>query len=137
MRKAKFVSDWHTLTLAQTALAYFIDDGGFARHLRRANRIYHERHDMLIEAVSRDFADHLELMPSTTGLHIAALARTASARRIADVTHRAAGADVEIQTLSQFAVRGIERAGIVLGFGAIQTALIGDGLRRLRKCFDK
>ena len=92
---------------------------------------------MLIEAVSRDFADHLELMPSTTGLHIAALARTASVRRIADVTHRAAGADVEIQALSQFAVRGIERAGIVLGFGAIQTALIGDGLRRLRKCFDK
>src|SRR5205807_2585607 len=86
VHKAKFVSDWHTPTLAQTALAYFIDDGGFARHIRRINRIYRERHEMLVKAVSRDFYDHLELIPSTTGLHIAALARAASVEQIAAVT---------------------------------------------------
>ena len=73
LHKAKFVSDWHSSTLVQAALARFIDDGAFARHVRRATAIYRERHEMLADAISRDFADHLELIPSTTGLHLTAL----------------------------------------------------------------
>jgi GntR family transcriptional regulator/MocR family aminotransferase len=136
VHKAKFVSDWHTPTLAQTALADLIDDGGFARHIRRVNRIYHARHEMLVKAVRREFDDHLELIPSTTGLHIAALARTASVKQIAAVARRGAGAGVAIQTLSSFALRGTERAGVVLGYGTIPTGLIEEGLRRLRRYFD-
>ena len=34
MHKAKHLSDWHTSTLAQAALARFIDDGGFGNHWR-------------------------------------------------------------------------------------------------------
>ena len=70
LHKAKFVSDWHSPTLVQAALARFIDDGAFARHVRRATAIYRERHEMLTDALSRDFADLLELVPSTTGLHL-------------------------------------------------------------------
>ena len=35
VRKAKFVADWHTATTTQSALAAFIDSGGFARHIRK------------------------------------------------------------------------------------------------------
>src|SRR5882762_8162131 len=35
VHKAKAVSDWHTATPLQMALARFIDDGGFARHIRK------------------------------------------------------------------------------------------------------
>jgi GntR family transcriptional regulator/MocR family aminotransferase len=136
IHKATFVSHWHTPTLAQTALAHLIDDGDFARHIRRANRIYRERHAMLVKAISRDFDDHLRLIPSTTGLHVAALARTASVEQIASVANRAANAGVAIQTLSSFAMRGAGRAGVVLGYGGIATGQMQEGLRRLRRCFD-
>jgi hypothetical protein len=56
------------------------------------------------------------LIPSTTGLQLAALARTASVQQIAGMARRAAAAAVAIQTLSPLAVRGTGRAGIVLGF---------------------
>ena len=79
LHKAKFVSDWHSSTLAQAALARFIDEGAFARHVRRVSAIYRERHQILADAISRDFAEHLELIPSTTGLHLTALARRMSA----------------------------------------------------------
>jgi GntR family transcriptional regulator/MocR family aminotransferase len=79
LHKAKFVSDWHTATLAQAALGRLIDDGGFALHIRRATRIYGERHELVVNALTRDFAKHLDLIPSTTGLHVAAPA--ASRRR--------------------------------------------------------
>ena len=92
LHKAKFVSDWHSSILAQAALARFIDDGAFARHVRRMTATYRERHKMLADAVSRDFADHLELVPSTTGLHLTALARRMSADQIAAVARRAPNA---------------------------------------------
>jgi GntR family transcriptional regulator/MocR family aminotransferase len=136
LHKAKFISDWHTSTLAQAALALFIDDGGFARHIRNVNRIYRDRHEILVSAITRDFADHLDLIPSNTGLHIAALARKASARQIAAVARRAIDVGVAFQMLSSFAVGETARAGIVLGYGAIATSQVKEGLHRLRKCFD-
>src|SRR5213596_3509953 len=39
VHKAKFVSDWQAPTLAQIALAQFIEEGGFVRHIRRANAV--------------------------------------------------------------------------------------------------
>jgi GntR family transcriptional regulator/MocR family aminotransferase len=136
LQKAKFVSDWHSSTIAQTALAQMIDEGEFARHLRRMNGIYRERHEMLVNAITREFADHLELIPSMSGLHLAALARTKSVERIAAVTRRAFDAGVGIQLLSTFAISEAPRAGVVLGYGAIGAEQIPEGLRRLRKCFE-
>jgi GntR family transcriptional regulator / MocR family aminotransferase len=136
LHKAKYVNDWHTSTVLQTALAHFIDEGGFARHIRKASGIYKERHYLLSRAIARHFADDLELIPSTSGLHVAALARRASVDRIT-ATHRLAAArGVAFQRLAAFAVTEPERSGIVLGYGAISASQIEQGLRCLRKCFD-
>ena len=136
LHKAAFVSHWHAPTQAQAALAHLIDDGDFARHIRRVGRVYRERHETLVGILARHFADHLELIPSTTGLHVAALARTASVEQVETVVSRAAKADVAVQRLSAFAVNRSPRAGLVLGYGAIATEQIPEGLRRLRRCFD-
>jgi GntR family transcriptional regulator/MocR family aminotransferase len=135
LHKAKYVSDWHTTTVVQSALAAFIEDGGFARHIRKMSAIYNERHAILAEALVRDFADHLDLIPSETGLHIAALARAASVDQIAAVARRAANFGVAVQILSTFAVGKSARAGLVLGYGAIATENIKEGLHRLKACF--
>jgi GntR family transcriptional regulator / MocR family aminotransferase len=137
LHKAKFVSDWHSSTLAQAALARFIDDGAFARHVRRATTIYQERHEMIVDAISRDFADHLELVPSTTGLHVTALARRMSADQIAAVRRRAAGRGVALYDLSSLSISGSPPAGILLGYSAIPTARIEEGLCLLRACFNE
>ncbi len=137
LHKAKFVSDWHSSTLVQAALARFIDEGTFARHVRRLSAVYRERHQMLADAIVRDFAKHLELMPSISGLHLTALARNMPADRIVEIVRRAADRGVAVQDLSRFAVSADRRAGIMLGYGAIPTAHIDEGVRLLRACFDK
>jgi GntR family transcriptional regulator/MocR family aminotransferase len=136
VHKAKFVTDWHTSMLVQAALARFIDDGGFARHLRRMSAVYRVRHEMITKALTTEFAEHLELIPSSAGLHVAALARSASADRLEDVARQASEVGVEVQQLARFAVGARGRAGLVLGYGAIRTVQIEEGLRRLRECFD-
>jgi GntR family transcriptional regulator / MocR family aminotransferase len=46
---AKFVADWHTALPLQAALAGFLDQGWFARHVRRMRGVYAERHRRIVE----------------------------------------------------------------------------------------
>jgi GntR family transcriptional regulator/MocR family aminotransferase len=121
--------------LLQAALARFIEDGSFARHIRKVGRVYRGRHDMVTTALGRQLSGQLQLIPSAAGLHLAAIARVASAARIDAVVQRASEAGVEIQTLARFALGGPPRSGLVFGYGAIPTARIEEGLRRLAFCF--
>jgi GntR family transcriptional regulator/MocR family aminotransferase len=134
VHKAKYVTDWHTATMLQSALAQFIDEGTFARHIRRVGRCYGQRLEMLTSEIKRNFGDYLDLIPSSTGLHVAAYARGASVDDVDAIASRAFDLGVAIQF---FPLEGEPRAGIMLGYGAIETARIAEGLRRLRRCFDE
>ena len=135
VHKAKHVTDWHTSMLAQAALARFLDEGGFARHIRRVGAVYRVRHDMITTALRQEFAGHLEVIPSAVGLHVAAFTRGLSAAEVAAVARRATEAGVAVQELSRFALESGRQAGLLFGYGAIATAHIQEGLRRLRSCF--
>jgi GntR family transcriptional regulator/MocR family aminotransferase len=136
LHKTKCVLDWHSPSLIQAAVARFIGDGEFARHVRRMTRIYRERHEMVTKLVAGDFSEHLELLPSTAGLHIAALARKASVGQIEQIYLQAVDRGVAIQLLSASRVAKRVQPGIVLGYGAISTARIKEGLHLLRECFE-
>ena len=132
--KAKHITDWHTTTIVQSALARFIDEGAFARHIRRMSRIYGERHQTLTAAIKRNFGDYLDLVPSSTGLHVAAYARGASVGHIDAIVSRAFDLGVAVHL---FGVGEDPQAGIMLGYGAIETPRIAEGLQRVRRCFDE
>jgi GntR family transcriptional regulator/MocR family aminotransferase len=135
IHRAKQVTDWHTPMPLQVALAQFIESGEFARHVRKMREVYRARREVVIETLTREFADYLEVVPSNAGLHITALSRTASAEEIQSTVEKASEAGVEVQQLAPLTVAPSGRAGILLGYGAIPTANIGKGLRRLRSCF--
>ena len=134
---AKFVSDWHTSGLAQGALARFMEEGSFARHVRKMTGVYRERHAMITDIVARDFGEHLELLPSAAGLHVAAFARTATVDQINKVVLQAAERSVAVQNFSTSSARSAAHGGLMLGYGAISSKRIRAGLRVLRECFDE
>src|SRR5262245_52543425 len=131
---AKYVADWHSGLPAQAALARFIDDGEFARHIRKMATIYQARHELVTATLATEFADRLEVVPSSVGLHVTALARRNSVQQIQAVARRAAERGIAVFTLDQFCFRR-RLAGLIVGYGAIATARVGEGLRRLRDCF--
>jgi GntR family transcriptional regulator/MocR family aminotransferase len=137
VHKAKYVADWHTSMLVQSVLARFIEDGGFARHIRKVARVYTERHELITRILTRDFADYLTVVPSAAGLHITALARSISVATLSAIIRHASDGGVQVQELARFAVDATPQSGLVLGYGAIPTARIQEGLRRLRYCFDE
>jgi GntR family transcriptional regulator/MocR family aminotransferase len=67
VRSAKYLADWHTPLPTQAALADFIDQGLFARHLRRMRMVYQRRHRQIVESLDDRFADHLKPVPSHSG----------------------------------------------------------------------
>jgi GntR family transcriptional regulator/MocR family aminotransferase len=135
VRTAKFLTDWHSALPTQAALASFIESGMFARHVRRMRKVYYARHELVTRVLKRSFARDLRLVPSSVGLHVSAVASLASVDEIAAIVRRASAIGVECQPLSMFAVGDSPRAGLVLGYGAIDTAGIEVGLDRLRGCF--
>jgi GntR family transcriptional regulator/MocR family aminotransferase len=133
---AKYVTDWHTALPAQAALARFIDEGGFARHVRKARGVYQERQRQIVATLTREFTGRLEVAPSSAGLHVCAPAPALTVDDVATVVGRASTAGVEILPLSLYSAGPTRHSGLVLGYGAIPTDRIAEGLRRLRACFD-
>jgi GntR family transcriptional regulator / MocR family aminotransferase len=136
MHKAKYVTDWHSALPAQGALASFIDEGGFARHVRRMRSVYEKRHDLIRVILARDFREYLHVIPSAAGLHITAQAREPYGPRIAAVVRHASEMGVEVQELSRTAAGSSGIHGLMLGYGAIALDRIEEGLRLLRQTFD-
>jgi GntR family transcriptional regulator/MocR family aminotransferase len=133
--KAKYVTDWHSALPAQGALASFIDEGGFARHIRRMRSIYEMRYDMIRDILARDFGDYLDVIPSVAGLHMTAMIREPYVAKIAAVVRHASELGVAVHEVSRIAAGASGVHGLMLGYGAIASDQIEEGLRLLRQPF--
>ncbi|GAA2362532.1 PLP-dependent aminotransferase family protein [Streptomyces cuspidosporus] len=133
LRAAKYVTDWSTALPTQAALARFIDDGLLARHIRRMRQEYAARHELLTAALAGAYADRVEVVPSSAGLHVTAYATgdLAEPARLAELAARARASGVALYTLPEVAMCGSVRPGLVFGYGAIAAPDIGPALRRL------
>jgi GntR family transcriptional regulator/MocR family aminotransferase len=139
LASAKTVADWHTSVPPQAALARFIDSGLLARHLRKMRSVYRERFDRVRQALCQDFAGHLAVVPSEAGLHLSALAHSLTVDDTLRVVAQADAEGVALMPISQYlapASRDKGPHGFVIGYGAIPTDRIDEGLRRFRACFD-
>jgi GntR family transcriptional regulator/MocR family aminotransferase len=132
LRTARALADSSGTLATQTALAAFMADGSFARHVRRVLRTYRERRDRLVAALERELAGVLTVIPSAAGLHLAAWfddRRTDTA----EVVRGALAAGVAVESLVPY-FQHKSLPGLALGFGAIPRSSIDEGIRRLATC---
>jgi len=135
LETAKYLADWQSPLAIQAAMARFLADGHFARHVRKMRTVYQGRHALIVDILTRSMADHLEVVPSSVGLHLAALARRVSVPQLTRILRRASDAGVECYPLAMFADGTTARAGLVLGYGVITRDRIDEGMARLRQAF--
>ncbi|MEO7495943.1 MAG: PLP-dependent aminotransferase family protein [Massilia sp.] len=130
LRVAKHLSDWHTATLTQHALARFIDDGSLLRHIRRGHDIYAGRREALLQVFAAELAPWFTLVPAVAGFHLAAIAGAGlDVERLVMLARRAG---VGLYSLAPFYSEAPPRQGLLLGYGAIDTLDIGPALARVR-----
>ncbi len=130
LRTAKQLTDWHTDTVSQAALARFIDEGLLARHIRRAAHHYAARRER-IRSWLAERADRLESLPCTAGLHVTALATASTEADVETAVRRASQSGVVVRSLAPFHVDTPVRPGLMLGYGAISADRVTAGLAHL------
>jgi GntR family transcriptional regulator/MocR family aminotransferase len=132
---AKQLSDWHCSTLAQWALAKFIDEGFLLKHIRRCHGIYASRRERILERFRDDLAPWFELVPSVAGFHVAALAKLPL--DIPLLVELARKVDVGLYGLAGFSYKAPPRHGLFLGYGAIETLDLDPALDRVRDILEQ
>jgi GntR family transcriptional regulator/MocR family aminotransferase len=119
----------HVASLEQAALADFIADGHFARHIRRMRALYAEREATLVRAVQQELDGLVSVQPARAGLHLIGWLPDGVDDESAAV--RAAARGVETQPLSAHALEPCERPGLLLGYASTPGPEIIAGVHRL------
>lgn len=127
---AKHLSDWHTASTVQHALASFIADGSLLKHIRRMHAVYAGRRAQLVKMFAGPLAPWFDLVPATAGFHLAA--RALAPVDIGLLQRLARRADVGLYSLADFYHDGAPQQGLFLGYGAIDTLDIEPALLRVR-----
>jgi GntR family transcriptional regulator / MocR family aminotransferase len=128
--RAKQLTDLHTSTLPQWALAKFIAEGCLLKHIRRCHTIYAGRRERLLERAATDLAPWLEAVPSTAGFHLVLMFKVPIDMPL--LVELAKKVEVGLYPIEGFYYQQTPRDGLLMGFGAIETLDIDLALSRLR-----
>jgi GntR family transcriptional regulator/MocR family aminotransferase len=109
------------------ALADFIVEGHYARHLRRMRAAYRERLEALVDAAHRLCAGALRLRTVQTGLHAVAELDGDEER----VYEEARDRGVEVAPLGMYFMSRPTQKGLLLGFASTRPDALRHGMERL------
>ena len=108
----------------QEALAGFLHDGAFARHLRRMRRLYSQRHDALRTALASTWPLPLQLSPGAGGMHLAlGLPSHVPDRAVVALAHARGLAPRALS--SHLVGNGPPLNGLVLGYANVDAGSAG------------
>lgn len=132
--QAKAVMDRHTAIVPQMALADFIAEGHFGRHIRRTRDSNAERRDLLLCGIARELDDQLACGPADSGLELCAYFRGAHEEEA--VARAGLERGIELRPLGHYAdpqagAACATPAGLLLGFAAIPPAELAHGVQEL------
>jgi GntR family transcriptional regulator/MocR family aminotransferase len=128
----KAITDTGTSALMQLALADFIAEGHFDRHLRRTSASNAARRQTLVTAIDGLFGDRATVSGASAGLHLLVWLRGRRGGMIrGDVHAIAERVGVGLYTVDPFYSTPPNRTGILLGFAPLMEADIREGIRRL------
>jgi GntR family transcriptional regulator/MocR family aminotransferase len=127
--EARAIADHMAPTVEQAALADFIDQGHFTRHLRRMRDAYGERQEALLVAAQRETSDLMTVEPADAGMHAIGWLRDA----LDDVqaSRSALEHGVEAPALSSYCLRTRLAPALLLGFSSVPPRGIPSALRKL------
>jgi GntR family transcriptional regulator/MocR family aminotransferase len=116
--------------LYQEAIADFMSEGHFARHIRKMRMLYGERRTALVKSLRAEFGDTLQVHGAEAGMHLTV---TLPGRfRDREVADRAARQGLWLWPLSPSYLDDPPRQGFILGFGNVPAAETSRAVARLR-----
>lgn len=127
--QAKGIVDRGAPTLTQAAVADFITEGYFDRHLRRLRRVYGRRRRILASALQNELPCAVTFSSEPAGLHI--MLNLPAHYDEARVVRDAAEAGVGVYRGAAYHLEPDPPPSILLGFSGLTELQLREGVRRL------
>lgn len=127
--QAKSLVDRGAPTLTQAAVADFIIEGHFERHLQQLRQSYGRRRAILVAAIERYLPDRVRYVRLAAGLHL--MLYLAEGVSETAVVAQAASVGVGVYPGAPFHLEQPAPSSILLGFSGLEETEIEEGVRRL------
>jgi GntR family transcriptional regulator/MocR family aminotransferase len=120
---------------AQPALQLFMEEGGFARHLRGLRRQITRRRLILTEALHERLGDELVILPQEVGMHFTVLLDPKLRPKLSDtkIAQQAARHGLNLDPLSAHSITSPGRQGFLLGYAGWSREVIEAGVETLAR----
>lgn len=134
---ARAAEDRHSPTVEQAALAAFIADGHYARHVRRMRALYAERQAALLDAATEGSAlgEYVEVAGSGAGMHLIGWLRHGGVNADVAVARAAREIGVDVQPVSPMAMTPglLRRGALMLGYAGYTPAAMRAAAAKLAR----
>jgi len=116
--------------LTQAALADFMNEGHFTRHLRRMRRLYAERRAYFLSAAEKYLGEWLHFHGTESGIQLVGIFRKDCDD--AAIARAALAQGINVSPLSMQYRHGKPERGLAMGFAAMDAAATERGMIKLR-----
>ena len=130
----RWAADLGPPTFFQEVVADFIEEGHFARHIRRMRMVYRERRTVLVESIRKEIGSRVEILGSDAGMHLTVT--LSDQLRDIEIAERAARQNLWVWPLSTAYFGKRSRSGFILGFGSVAASEIPRAVQRLARLLD-
>ena len=143
LANARAVADRNSPIADQAALAEFIGEGHYDRHLRRVRVVCQERYESMRFHFKRVLAGALTLSPSSAGTHLLGVlgndlrTKLNSGSPVDAVCKAASEDDLVVFPLSRYCLQRPRANALVLGYGALTPERIAFGVEQLARTIER
>lgn len=125
-------------TLEQLALAKFMSDGNLDRQIRRLRKIYQEKREVFLKAITNTFGDQVNIQNSDSGLFIVMdLKTTLSAKEIKKTAFQKGCKVALMQDYSMTNINNESYKRLILYFSSIPINEISYAVKQLKEAWIK
>jgi len=122
--------------MEQKTMSRFMELGYWERHVRRMRITYQKKHDVMLKAIEQHLGDKATVVGQGAGLHVVVQLQDAHLDD-AEMLRLAAQKGINLVPFSTTCATGAPaKTSLLLGFGGMSAAEIGQGIETLSRIFD-
>lgn len=133
---AKYMDDFSCPAIEQAALAHFMENGGFERHLRRCTKELRARRDALLTGLRKHAGERVDIVDSPAGIHTVVWLRgynQALANELIDYAHERG---LGLYPIAPHYFSPPARAGLLLGYCGLPVNALEEAMALFGECLD-
>lgn len=134
--KAKLLDDLGSPAMEQAALATFIQNGQYERHLRKSVREIINRRRIIVRALQRRVGEHIEIGPYQTGMHFLVWFRHLDFDQVDAFIARAKSMGLGLYPVHPYYHVKPPRPGLLIGYAGLSPAQLRIAAYLFERCFD-